>query len=1465
MKIKSLYYNLFFVGFLLFSNSFFSQAPLNDNCAGAINIPLATPPPCGVGNQVGANTVVNGTNVNATPGNPYIYQTGCTGAAATMNFPANDVWYSFVATGYQCNITINSTFSTPNVAFYSGNCAALGGGIGGCAVGAGGVVTLTVTQLVPGTTYYLQISGATGQSGTFTMNINNSINCNNCLVNSNITVSPLPVAGAYPPNTTVQFCFHVGQYNTINTNWLHGVQLSFGSCWNPASLVTNIPTPAGAAGTWAYYPAGIGVQNAVNWTAGWYFDFNPPDGNPKNNFGDLPSGVVTAGMWNFCATLTSKAVCTPGCNLSVTFNTSGDGESGSWANNGCTNDPPAVFQAIGACCPPIMSSIPVKCFGTATGTAIATPVGAAGPYTYNWTGPAGYTATTVGAVGANTITNVVAGIYTVQVIDINLCSTTNTVQVTQPPVIVLVPASVNASCLLNGSASVVAAGGTPGYTYTWSPIGGNAANAPNLTPGTYTVTVADSKNCLQTATVNVILVGAVSPAFTTPTYTQCLTGNSFVFTALTAAGTHTFSFNPIAGSPASGFVTPYGPVSFTAPGTYTVTHTVSTGSCASTTNSVIVINPQPTVTANNNGPLCIGSNIVLTGGGGTTYSWTGPAGFVSALQSPTIVAATVVNAGVYTVTATLNGCTGTNTTLVSLTTPTASASNTGPYCAGTTIQLNTPAATSYTWSGPNVFNSNLQNPTLTNCTIAMAGTYTVLVTSGVCTSSATTNVVVNALPTPTANSNSPICVGQAINFTGLGGLNYSWSGPSGFISAIANPNIPIAAVTNSGPYTLTVTDINLCKNTVVTIVVVNPLPIIIVNNPTVCVNQTINLTANGGAGYLWNGPLAFTSILQNPNIANAVVGMTGVYNLTVTSAVGCTNTAVSNVSVFPLPNPAITSNTPCVGNTLNLTGSGGAVYGWLGPNNFISQSQNPNINLVTLAAAGVYTLLVSSGSCTASITGVISINPLPSPLIVSNSPVCIGMPINFTGSGGVSYSWSGPAGFTDATQNPTIAISALNNSGQYTLTVTDANNCVNSISSGVVVNPQPNVSATGTTVCENANANLSANGGVTYNWSGPGGYISISQNPIIIGATMAATGQYTVLVTDVNTCTNSAVANIIINPAPTPSIITNSPICINDILNLAVSGGVSYSWTGPGGFTSTSPNPTITATSVSVGGIYAVTATGIGGCIGSININTIVNPNPSANIIAGPNKGCAPLCVTFTCISSASLQSCDWNFGNGLTSTGPSNAGTCFNSTGIYSITASIVDVNGCRNSATYTAQVYPKPIADFNYHPYHPIVNDGITFTDASFNAAITGWNWYFISNAQYQSNLQNPTFIYTEAGEYPITLVVISDHGCKDTAIKLIIVGEDFGIFVPNAFTPNGDGLNDVFQPKGFGIIKYALRMFNRWGEELFYTEDFFHPWDGVYQGRLSQDDIYIWKINVVDVFSKAHEYTGHVTLIK
>lgn len=786
------------------------------------------------------------------------------------------------------------------------------------------------------------------------------------------------------------------------------------------------------------------------------------------------------------------------------------------------------------------------------------------------------------------------------------------------------------------------------------------------------------------------------------------------------------------------------------------------------------------------------------------------------------------------------------------------------------VATTTASPVTYSWTGP-----GLTGPTNASVAVANApGTYSCTISMGGCppmstvvTTTVTSNgTVINPSLTVSntitcANPNSTITVTP-----GPPGYTYTWTGP-GITGGAGTATI---TVNQTGTYSVAVASTtNSCQGSQSVSVVSNTTAPIVTSTPTgtsICFGQSTGFTAAGASTYTWNTGATTAAISVTPNITTS-------YTVVGTNAVnGCTNSAVSTVTVIPLPTPNANSNSPiCVGATLNLNGSGGTTYLWNGPNSFMSVTQNPSIPNVTLAEAGIYTLTAISGACTGTTTTSVTINPLPVPTATNSGPVCEGVGINFTGTGGVFYSWTGPAGFVSNSATPGILVPSIANSGAYIVTVTDANGCMNTATTTAVINPLPAISISGSTVCANQTINLGASGGTNYNWTGPNGFSSTLQNPTIPNCTPSMAGTYSVIVTDANNCSSSSSTVVVINPIPTPSANNNGPICTGQTFILGATGGVTYQWNGPNGFTSTGQSPVITPATTGMSGTYTVTAFDNIGCSATAITSAIINPLPNPTISSGKNYGCVPFCVSFTVSNSTSIQNVQWSVNGGSGANG-NTYDQCFSSSGIYTVTADVTDANGCKNSTTYLVDAYPVPVADFNFSPIKPIINnDDVTFTDATYNATIQSWNWYFYGNASATSNVQNPVFYYPEAGTYPVTLVVKSDKGCIDTLTKIIVIGEDFGIYVPNAFTPNGDGLNDTFFPKGFGIVKYQLQIFDRWGERIYETKEFNAGWDGTHHGKginygkICEDGVYTWLINVTNVFGKAHELKGHVTLIK
>ena len=366
-------------------------------------------------------------------------------------------------------------------------------------------------------------------------------------------------------------------------------------------------------------------------------------------------------------------------------------------------------------------------------------------------------------------------------------------------------------------------------------------------------------------------------------------------------------------------------------------------------------------------------------------------------------------------------------------------------CQGTSINLTSSGGTSYAWSGPNGFTSNLQNPTITNSGVANSGTYSVIVSNSVgCLDTGSTQINISAVTPAVANSNSPLCAGQVLNLTSNNASSYSWSGPNGFTSSLQNPNIASATTNSSGTYTLIVTNSNGCADTTTLFIsVLANNPVMVTSNGPLCTGQTLNLTASNGSSYSWTGPNGFTSTLQNPTINNVVVNNAGSYSVVVTNNNGCINSASLTLSINPNTPVTASSNSPiCEGDNLTMNASAGSAYSWTGPNGFTSSIQNPTITNITTASSGLYSVTVTNACGTGSSNTQVQVGQKPNAAIaVTQTVICEGDTVYLTANGGNSYYWYGPNGFNSILSNPTVTNFSSANAGAYYLVATNTDNC----------------------------------------------------------------------------------------------------------------------------------------------------------------------------------------------------------------------------------------------------------------------------------------------------------------------------------------------------------------------------------------------------------------------------------------
>jgi len=707
----------------------------------------------------------------------------------------------------------------------------------------------------------------------------------------------------------------------------------------------------------------------------------------------------------------------------------------------------------------------VLCNGGNNGAATVTAGGGIGPYTYAWS-PAGGTAATG--------TGLTAGSYTVTVTDANGCTINSNVNITQPNA---VTAAINASTdvLCNGgnsgSASVTAGGGTPGYTYAWTPSGGTGSAANNLSAGNYTVTVTDSRGCTQTANVN-ITQPPVLTASTTPTNVLCNGASTGSATATPGGGTagYTYSWSPSGGTGAT--ETGLGA------GTYTVTITDANG-CTATANANIsqptAINATSSSTPTNCGASTGTATVNPSGGaGGYTFSWSPSGGNAATANN--------LAAGAYVVTITdANGCTATANIAVSNT-----AGPTATVPASTNVTCNggangTANANASGGTGPYTYTWTPSGGNAANATGLSAGTYTITVLdANGC--SASTNVNITEPPALTAaisNTTDVLCNGGTTgNATvvaggGTAGYTYAWT-PSGGAGTTANN---LAA----GNYTVTVTDANGCTQTT-SATIIEPTPVTAAIPPVTDVlcngGNTGSATVNAGGG---TAPYTYAWSPGGGNGATASGLAAGNYSVTVTDANGCTSTANATINQPPVLTAAISASADITCNGANngsatVTAGGGTVnytYAW-------TPSGGTGATESNLAAGNYSVTVTDANGCVSNASVTIS---EPTVLQTSTSGTNVDCNGNANGSAsvsatggttGYSYSWT-PSGGSGATASNLSG-------GTYYVTVTDANGCT-AADSFMVVEPAilaSNISSSTDALCNGSadgTASVLANGG----------------------------------------------------------------------------------------------------------------------------------------------------------------------------------------------------------------------------------------------------------------------------------------------------------------------------------------------------------------------------------------------------
>ena len=913
--------------------------------------------------------------------------------------------------------------------------------------------------------------------------------------------------------------------------------------------------------------------------------------------------------------------------------------------------------------------------------------------------------------------------YTVTVQDTNGCSTTAEASVTVHPLPNGIISGQTALC--QGQSTTLTASGA--NRYSWS----TGATSPTITvseSGTYTCTFTNIYNCSAARGVTVTVYD--NPVITGET--EFCAGGSTTLTAIGDGNSYIWSTGETAPS-----------ITVNMPGTYSVTGTFAGGCNCSSSLVTVVEHELPEVSISGTPVICSGIGAPLNVSEGISYLWS---------TGETTQSITADHTGLFSVSVTdANGCTNAAsvevTELVGIT-----ISGDTEICQGETTSLSVEMAGEYVWS------TGAQTPTIT---VSEAGPYSVTLSlPNGCSASATSNVIVNALPNPTISGITSICQGETTTLTANDGVSYLWSNNS------TNASITVGT---AGMYTVTATNVQGCSATASTYVTVNALPTPTISGiTTICQGETTTLTANGGTSYQWS---------DNSTSASITVNTSGQYTVTATNAQGCSATASSYVTVNALPTPTISGNNSfCQGTTTTLTANGGISYQW---------SNNSTNASITVGTAGMYTVTATNAQgCSAAASTYVTVNALPTPTISGATSICQGETTTLTANGGISYHWS---------NNSTNASIIVGAAGTYIVTATNAQGCSATASTHVTVNPLPNVSISGyTDICEGWSTSLMANGAQSYLWNtgsaddyimvSTTGYYTVTgysaqgcagsastyvtvystyNTPItrhicqgevydFFGQSLTAAGVYEHTLSSVHGC-DSVITLTLTVQTPDVTISGNVNLCGDDSTILTASGADSYLWSTGETTTSITVAPTATTT-------YSVTGTNQYGCSGTasvmVNVMTVsinavsIRVDSTVFIPDGPN-----------CVNALGTQC----FSSSVNFTAFSPGATITSAADILSVRINmehsyIGDISialKCPNQNSVLLMEQPcganngryfgEPFGYTNHTSY-----DETTYCDESHNPPGTGWNYCWSDNTSYAQIASGYCYNHVAGGNY-------------------------------------------------------------------------------------------------------------------
>lgn len=584
----------------------------------------------------------------------------------------------------------------------------------------------------------------------------------------------------------------------------------------------------------------------------------------------------------------------------------------------------------------------------------------------------------------------------------------------------------------------------------------------------------------------------------------------------------------------------------------------------------------------------------------------------------------------------------------------------------------------------------------------------------------------------------------------------------------------------------------------------------------------------------------------------------------------------------------------CDGYTVDFNGAASVnsnTYFWnFGDPTTTADTSNLISTSYTYPDSGIYNVMLvaydPAGNCYDTSYAVFEVYPKLSPDFNPPPGQCFeGNSFNFTASGqftnDASFLWnfgvnSLPA--TSAQQNPNNIHLGLLGTNQVTLTVSQYG-CTETLTKTLptVSKPTAQISAANQ-YCVGYEIQFENNSDSANAWMwnfGVNNVLSDTSHLFQPQYIYPDSGIYTVSLIAYNQwfCSDTTQLNFWVFPLLNPLISGAEDQCfLDNSFNFQAAGAytsdATFEWNlGNTASVATSSSADVSNIVYSQLGVYPISLTvSQYGCVKTVTDSVGLYDSPKAKFSISGGLGCAPVYVQLIDSSTAATSMIyNWNLGDNSSMNTP-NPSHSYENPGNYTITLTVITTTGCKDTSTFVypnaVQVIAYPQAGLVANPTEASIFDPfITFSDISQGATNCALQF---SDGTYTEQC-NYTHTFTDTGFFKVTQFVKNELNCIDSTSITVYISPEFRLFIPDAFTPNGDGLNDVFLPSSIGVKEYTFQIFNRWGENIYHTNGLHDAWDGTYNGVASPQGVYVYILSLIDIKGNSRSYQGKIVLLR